>query len=101
MNENKIKIGFIVDSLKVSKYDLDIIKWVNNSPEFYRPILIQQDVMPSNFLGGFIRFIKNKGIFSLVDKVLFNLISKVEQLILNKNNNHFDHLSRFGIDFNF
>ena len=101
MNENKIKIGFIVDSLKVSKYDLEIIKWVNDSPEFYRPILIRQEVMSSNVLAGFVRAIGNKGILSFIGKVIFYLIIKIEQFALSRNKNHFDHLSRFGIDFDF
>ncbi len=95
---NKIKIGFLVDSLNVSKYDFEIINWVNSCDKFERPILIKQEILPINILEAFAKFIKNKGFLSLFDKVLFILLINLENIFLKKYINHRNHLKKFRLD---
>ena len=97
----KLAIGLLVDKLAVNTYIEDFIEWGKKQENISIDYLILQkkDRVNKDKLEKIINIIKEKGISSLIQRILFKVLNYFEKkIILSKYPHHKNHYSEYNIE---
>ncbi len=96
------KVGLLCDSTAVSKYVYDLATWIVSQPNLSVVLIIHKNVQAEwnttlrGRLGKLIQTTTRNGFFSAFSKVLFRLLTAIEEALL-KLTRHKDHTRVFDI----
>lgn len=96
MNSSPLRIALIVDGVRVSKYDADLIEWMMTQDHLEASHLIIQKLSTQQVQGRWskaVNALKQSGWSALAQLVLWNVIARIELLRLRRYAGFADHLS--------
>jgi len=97
-NTEKLRIGLLVDSAFISKYDFELVQWAQSQPGLtVSHLVVQNRPGPQTAtIGKAISYLAKYGFFSVTSRMLFKLIIKIESILLLKSLRYRDHLKKFA-----
>jgi hypothetical protein len=99
----QLSVGLLVDTLNVSKYVYDFVRWAQAHPDIKITyvILLAPKGRKSNAVVEQVGKIKERGLFraasDIVSKLLFTLILRIERARIKRSKRHKDHLDEFDL----